>query len=140
MAELLTERAFLGVIATLAVLGLFVMLCRARRVTTSVEDAVMAVLQRMSKAASDLREGLTQDAADKAVPHLRELLKCIAVGITDRLIQNRVENGTLLAVHDGVYRLRGVPYTQEGMAVRGNRLFLLPEDGSSRLFEFQLER
>ena len=35
---------------------------------------------------------------------------------------------------------RGVPYTQEGMAVRGNRLFLLPEDGSSRLFEFWLER
>jgi len=90
VAELLTERAFLGVIATLAVLGLFVMLCRARRVTTSVEDAVMAVLQRMSKAAPDLREGLTQDAADKAVPHLRELLKCIAIGITDH-------EGTLLS-------------------------------------------
>src|SRR5438128_2549275 len=51
--------------------------------STSVEDAVMAVLQRMSKAAPDLREGLTQEAADRAVPHLRELLKCIAVGITD---------------------------------------------------------
>jgi hypothetical protein len=35
---------------------------------------------------------------------------------------------------------RGVRYTQEGMAVRGDRLFLLPEDGSSRLFEFRLKR
>jgi len=33
---------------------------------------------------------------------------------------------------------RGVPYTNEGMAVRGNRLMLLPEDGPSRLFEFGL--
>ena len=35
---------------------------------------------------------------------------------------------------------RGVPYTNEGMAVRGDRLFLLPEDGPSRLFEFRVER
>jgi hypothetical protein len=34
---------------------------------------------------------------------------------------------------------RGVPYTNEGMAVRGDRLFLLPEDGPSRLFEFRVE-
>ncbi len=33
---------------------------------------------------------------------------------------------------------RGVPYTNEGMAIRGKRLFLLPEDSSSRLFEFRL--
>jgi len=33
---------------------------------------------------------------------------------------------------------RGVPYTNEGMAVRGNRLLLLPEDAPSRLFEFRL--
>jgi hypothetical protein len=31
---------------------------------------------------------------------------------------------------------RGVPYTSEGMAVRGDRLFLLPEDSPSRLFQF----
>ena len=31
---------------------------------------------------------------------------------------------------------RGVPYTSEGMALRGDRLFLLPEDSPSRLFEF----
>jgi hypothetical protein len=33
---------------------------------------------------------------------------------------------------------RGVPYTNEGMALRGDRLLLLPEDGPSRLFEFRL--
>jgi len=31
---------------------------------------------------------------------------------------------------------RNIPYTNEGMTVRGNRVFLLPEDGPSRLFEF----
>ena len=34
---------------------------------------------------------------------------------------------------------RGVRYTNEGMAVRGDRLYLLPEDGPSRLFVFDLE-
>jgi hypothetical protein len=34
---------------------------------------------------------------------------------------------------------RDVPFTNEGMAVRGDRLWLLPEDGPSRLFEFGLE-
>ncbi|RKT51923.1 sensor histidine kinase [Saccharothrix australiensis] len=92
--DLLTERAVLGVIASLAVLGLFVMLCRARRVSTSVEDAVMDMLHRMSKASADLREGLTQDAADKATPHLREMLRCVAVGITDH-------DGTLLSWDGG---------------------------------------
>ncbi len=88
--DLLSERAVLGLIATLAVLGLFVMLCRARRVSTSVEDAVMDMLHRMSKASADLREGLTEDAANKATPHLREMLRCVAVGITDA-------EGTLLS-------------------------------------------
>jgi Family of unknown function (DUF6454) len=35
---------------------------------------------------------------------------------------------------------RGVAYTNEGMAVRGDRVFLLPEDGPSRLFEFRFGR
>ncbi|MBB5806883.1 two-component system LytT family sensor kinase [Saccharothrix ecbatanensis] len=92
--DLLTERAVLGLIASLAVLGLFVMLCRARRVSTSVEDAVMDMLHRMSKASADLREGLTEDAANKATPHLREMLRCVAVGITDH-------EGTLLSWDGG---------------------------------------
>jgi two-component system LytT family sensor kinase len=94
VGDLLTERAVLGVIATLAVLGLFVMLCRARRVSTSVEDAVMDMLHRMSRASADLREGLTEEAANKATPHLREMLRCVAVGITDA-------DGTLLSWDGG---------------------------------------
>ena len=35
---------------------------------------------------------------------------------------------------------RGVPYTSEGMAFRGSRLLLLPEDCPSRLFEFRVGR
>ena len=34
---------------------------------------------------------------------------------------------------------RGISYTNEGMAVRGDRILLLPEDTSSRLFEFRVE-
>lgn len=33
---------------------------------------------------------------------------------------------------------RGHPYTREGMAIRNGRLYLLPEDGPSRLFVFGL--
>ena len=33
---------------------------------------------------------------------------------------------------------RGVSYTNEGMALRGDRIFFLPEDSPSRLFEFRL--
>lgn len=35
---------------------------------------------------------------------------------------------------------RGVIYTREGMAVSGGRLYLLPEDGPSRLFVFPLQK
>jgi uncharacterized protein DUF6454 len=35
---------------------------------------------------------------------------------------------------------RGVTYTHEGMAIRGGRLYLLPEDSPSRLFEFRMAR
>jgi hypothetical protein len=35
---------------------------------------------------------------------------------------------------------RGTTYTNEGMALRGGRLLLLPEDSPSRLFEFALPR
>ena len=33
---------------------------------------------------------------------------------------------------------RGVLYTNEGMAIRGGKLYLLPEDGPSRLFVYRL--
>ncbi|WP_404339167.1 DUF6454 family protein [Sphingomonas sp. MMS12-HWE2-04] len=34
---------------------------------------------------------------------------------------------------------RGGPYTGEGMAIEGRELYVLPEDGPSRLFHFRLE-
>jgi hypothetical protein len=35
---------------------------------------------------------------------------------------------------------RGIRYTEEGMALKGNDLFLVPEDGPSRMFRFKLTR
>ncbi|MDR7301926.1 GAF domain-containing sensor histidine kinase [Haloactinomyces albus] len=90
MPELLTERTVLTLIAALGVLGMFVMLCRSRRVSTSMEDATLAALHRVTSAAPYLRSGLTQDSADKTAPHLRELLSCVAVGVVD-------PDGTMLA-------------------------------------------
>ena len=34
---------------------------------------------------------------------------------------------------------RGGPYTGEGMAIEGNNLYVIPEDGPSRLFHFRLD-
>lgn len=34
---------------------------------------------------------------------------------------------------------RGGPYTGEGMAIEGNELYVVPEDGPSRLFHFRLD-
>lgn len=39
--------------------------------------------------------------------------QALGVGITDRMLRRRVQRGDLILVHSGVYRLRGVPYTQE---------------------------
>ncbi|OLR95580.1 GAF domain-containing sensor histidine kinase [Actinokineospora bangkokensis] len=82
MGQLLTERAVVGVVATLVVLGLFVLLCRPRK-AGSVDDAVLDAVQRLSRAAPELRGGLTEKAADQATKELVELLKCVAVGISD---------------------------------------------------------
>ncbi|RCW47284.1 two-component system LytT family sensor kinase [Halopolyspora algeriensis] len=89
MPELLTERTVLTLIAALGVLGMFVMLCRSRRVSTSMEDATLAALHRVTSAAPYLRSGLNQESADKTAPYLRELLSCAAVGVVDA-------DGTLL--------------------------------------------
>jgi two-component system, LytTR family, sensor kinase len=88
--ELLTERTVLTTLAALAALGMFVMLCRARRVNTSVEDAMLAALHRVTSAAPYLRQGLSQESADQTAPHLRQLLSCVAVGVVDA-------DGTLLS-------------------------------------------
>jgi two-component system LytT family sensor kinase len=81
--QLVNDRTVLAAIAVVGVLGVVYLLSRRRRVTSTVDDAVMAALQRITKAAAELRGGLSGAAADVATPQLRELLKCVAVGITD---------------------------------------------------------
>ena len=77
------ENAVIGAVVVGAVLALFVVLCRFRRVHTTVDDAVLDAIQRLSKAAPELRSGLTERAADQAAKHLVELLNCVAVGLED---------------------------------------------------------
>ncbi|MEO8595848.1 MAG: DUF6454 family protein [Candidatus Solibacter sp.] len=48
--------------------------------------------------------------------------------------------GKLVARHTPGNTDRGQPLTREGMTVFGNQLWLLPEDGASRLFIFDLPR
>ncbi|HEU5473199.1 MAG TPA: histidine kinase [Actinophytocola sp.] len=54
-----------------------------RKSDGSVPDAVLDAVQRLSQAAPQLRDGLTEEAADQATKHLVEMLKCVAIGITD---------------------------------------------------------
>lgn len=82
--ELFTERSVLTTLAAVAVLGMFLMLCRSRRVNASVEDATLDALHRVSQAAPSLQEGLSGKTAELAAPHLRGLLACVAVALTDR--------------------------------------------------------
>src|SRR3981081_4516367 len=54
-----------------------------KRPTQVIENARLEAVHGLSKATPDLREGLTEDAADKITTQLLGMLKCIAVGITD---------------------------------------------------------
>ena len=70
-------------VAVLATLAMVAVLIRSRRPGRYVDDAVLEAVHRMSKATSDLREGLDQNSADRITTQLLEMLKCVAVGITD---------------------------------------------------------
>jgi two-component system, LytTR family, sensor kinase len=94
LADILTERALIGAVATLVVVFLFALIVRRRKSEGSVDDAVLDAVQRLSKAAPAMRQGLTEEAADQAVKHLVEMLKCVAIGITD-------ERGHLLSWDGG---------------------------------------
>ncbi|RZS37460.1 two-component system LytT family sensor kinase [Herbihabitans rhizosphaerae] len=83
MAQLLTDRAVIAVVVTLALVALLYWGFRARRARTAADEAVLDAVQRLSKAVPELRNGLTGEAADEAAQHLLELLHCVAVGITD---------------------------------------------------------
>lgn len=71
------------IVAALAVFALIGVLLRSRRPGRDADDAVLEAVHRMSKATPDLREGLDQHSADRITTQLLEMLKCVAVGITD---------------------------------------------------------
>ena len=80
----LTKPTLLGLVIALLVVMVFVLLfALRRRPSDAVDDAVLDAIQRLSKAAPAMRDGLTGAAADQATKHLVEMLKCVAVGITD---------------------------------------------------------
>jgi two-component system, LytTR family, sensor kinase len=94
LSDIFNERALIGALAMLVVGGLFALIVRRRKSEGSVDDAVLDAVQRLSKAAPAMRQGLTEEAADQAVKHLVEMLKCVAIGITD-------ERGQLLSWDGG---------------------------------------
>ncbi|WP_197319476.1 histidine kinase [Saccharomonospora sp. NB11] len=57
---------------------------RRRNPGGAVDEAVLDAVRFMSDSPLDLRRGLTPDAADKITSRLLRLLRCVAVGITDR--------------------------------------------------------
>ena len=83
MTDLLNERAVIGGIVILVIAACFAFWIRSRKTDNSVDDAVLDAVQRLSKAAPAMRSGLTEEAADQATSHLVEMLKCVAIGITD---------------------------------------------------------
>lgn len=92
-----------------------------RRAGNTVDEAVLEALHRMSKAATEVRGGLDQDAADHIAMQLVELLKCVAVGITD-------SDGTLLS-WDGeatTHYVQMRPHIQ--IAVRHQRRAVMEHD------------
>lgn len=89
MIELLVHYPLASVVVGAIPFLLFALVCRRLRTKSTIENETVTALQRISQAIPDLRHGLTEEAADRAAPHLRELLRCVAIGIVDR-------NGSLL--------------------------------------------
>lgn len=83
MTDLLNENTLIGGIVVLVVAVGFGLWIRSRKSDNSVDDAVLDAVQRLSKAAPAMRSGLTEESADQAAKHLVEMLKCVAIGITD---------------------------------------------------------
>jgi two-component system LytT family sensor kinase len=70
-------------VAGLLAVVVIVVVVKSRRPGNVVDDAVLEAVHSLSKATPDLREGLDEDAADKITTQLLDMLKCVAVGITD---------------------------------------------------------
>lgn len=80
----------LAVVLAVVVAVTIVLVVRSKRLSASVDNAVLEALDRISDAAPVLRQGLTEEAASSAVKQLRELLKCVAVAMA-------AADGTMLA-------------------------------------------
>lgn len=61
-----------------------VVVIRRRNAGGAVDEAVLDAVQFMSDSQLELRRGLDSDAADKITSRLLRLLRCVAIGITDR--------------------------------------------------------
>jgi len=83
VTDLWNQQTIIGVVAVLVIAGGLLVWIKSRRSDSSVDDAVLDAVQRLSKAAPAMRSGLTEEAADQATKHLVEMLKCVAIGITD---------------------------------------------------------
>ncbi|MDQ2750074.1 MAG: histidine kinase [Actinomycetota bacterium] len=73
-----------AVLAVLVLVGIGYALYRRRDLGTSAGRATFDTLHTASLAAPGLREGLTEQGAQRAVKHLRVLLGTAAVALTDR--------------------------------------------------------
>ncbi|MFC4005134.1 sensor histidine kinase [Prauserella oleivorans] len=90
VSEQLTMQIIPWGVAVVLLAALIVVLIRNRKPSGAIDDAVLEAVYLMSKAPLELREGLDQAAADKLTTRLLQLLKSVAVGITDG-------DGTLLS-------------------------------------------
>src|SRR5690606_29818796 len=83
VSEQLTMQIVPWGFAAILLVVLVIVLLKRRKPTSAIDDAVLEAVYVMSKAPLELREGLDQAAADKLTSRLLQLLKSIAVGITD---------------------------------------------------------
>ncbi|HKS48083.1 MAG TPA: histidine kinase [Amycolatopsis sp.] len=105
----------------LLLIALVVVIARSRRPSSFVDDAVLEAVYHMSKATPDLREGFDQNSADRITSQLLELLKCVAIGITDA-------EGTLVS-WDGEANDHYVDLTSPiGLAIRKHRREVVSHD------------
>lgn len=70
--------------------------------------------------------------------------QALGVGITERQIKHLVQTGALIPVHPGVYRLRGVPFTQDlrwlAAVLAGGEGAVLSHQAASVVHGFELRR
>lgn len=121
MSDLPIAQILPWTVTGLLLIALVVVIARSRRPSSFVDDAVLEAVYHMSKATPDLREGFDQNSADRITSQLLELLKCVAIGITDA-------EGTLVS-WDGEANDHYVDLTSPiGLAIRKHRREVVSHD------------